>query len=311
MGRMTAAGAAGARLSIGALARATGIPVETLRTWEMRYGFPAPERKPSGHRVYPLASVARLRRIAEALSRGHRAGEVVAASEADLSALLQDTRTASSGTPPAAHLMAPFDPESAIAAIAAFDAEGVTRLLLAEWARTSPVDFLEARVAPLVREVGRAWADGRLEIRHEHFFSERLGDLLRSLRLPIEERARGPLVTFASLPGEGHGLGLQMAALVTAWAGCRVLCLGLETPAAEIVGLSRDLNARAVGVSVSAASRGPRSAAQIRALRERLPRRVALLVGGDGAPSPHAGIEVMRDLRELESWARQAASRAS
>ena len=30
----------GARLSIGALSRATGIAVETLRTWESRYGFP-------------------------------------------------------------------------------------------------------------------------------------------------------------------------------------------------------------------------------------------------------------------------------
>ena len=55
-----------ARVSIGALSRATGIPVETLRTWESRYGFPVPERRPSGHRLYPLAIVPRLRRIAEA-----------------------------------------------------------------------------------------------------------------------------------------------------------------------------------------------------------------------------------------------------
>ena len=54
----------GGMLSIGALARATSIRVETLRTWERRYGYPLPERKPSGHRVYPVASVSRLRRIA-------------------------------------------------------------------------------------------------------------------------------------------------------------------------------------------------------------------------------------------------------
>ena len=57
------------KLSIGALARATGIAVETLRTWESRYGFPAPERKPSGHRVYPVSSIARLRRIRETDAR--------------------------------------------------------------------------------------------------------------------------------------------------------------------------------------------------------------------------------------------------
>ena len=78
----------GARLSIGALSRATGIPVETLRTWEGRYGFPVPERRPSGHRVYPLSTIPRLRRISEALARGHRAGQVVPASDADLRQLL-------------------------------------------------------------------------------------------------------------------------------------------------------------------------------------------------------------------------------
>jgi DNA-binding transcriptional regulator YiaG len=29
-------------LSIGTLSSATGVPVDTLRTWERRYGFPAP-----------------------------------------------------------------------------------------------------------------------------------------------------------------------------------------------------------------------------------------------------------------------------
>src|SRR5215510_6703823 len=75
-------------LSIGALARATSIRVETLRTWERRYGYPVPERKPSGHRVYPVASVSRLRRIAQALASGHRASHVVGASDADLRSIL-------------------------------------------------------------------------------------------------------------------------------------------------------------------------------------------------------------------------------
>ena len=43
-----------ARLSIGALARASYIPVTTLRTWERRYGYPVAERKPSGHPLHFL-----------------------------------------------------------------------------------------------------------------------------------------------------------------------------------------------------------------------------------------------------------------
>jgi MerR family transcriptional regulator, light-induced transcriptional regulator len=39
-------------LSIGELARRTGVPVATLRSWEDRYGFPRPQRQAGGHRRY-------------------------------------------------------------------------------------------------------------------------------------------------------------------------------------------------------------------------------------------------------------------
>jgi len=39
-------------IAIGELAARTGVGVGTLRMWERRHGFPAPERLPSGHRRY-------------------------------------------------------------------------------------------------------------------------------------------------------------------------------------------------------------------------------------------------------------------
>jgi methanogenic corrinoid protein MtbC1 len=305
--RATRAGTAasgGARLSIGALARASGIPVETIRTWESRYGFPVPERKPSGHRVYPLSNVARLKRIAEALARGNRAGQVVGASDAELQALLGAT----AGPPgPAPAAVGSSGVDELLRLVESFDAERLTRLLLADWARLGPLEFLETRIAPMARAVGEAWEEGRLGVRHEHFLSERIGDLLRSLRLPFEEHARGALVVIASLPGEAHALGLQMAALALSFAGSRVLYVGAEVPPPEMLSLVRDTGARALGLSVSVATRGPRTKTQIRRLRAALPKRVALLVGGEGAPDPWPGVEVVRDLRGLDAWARRMA----
>ena len=229
-------------LSIGALSKATGIAVETLRTWESRYGFPAPERKPSGHRVYPVSAVSRLRRIAQALAQGHRAGQVVAASDDALGRLLETSAGALPGSAPApAAIPASEDLPALLRLVKAFDGERLVRVFLSDWARMGPVEFLESRIAPLVRAVGEAWERGELEIRHEHFVSERIGDLLRSLRLPLEERATGPLVVYATLPGEMHGLGLQMSALVLAAVGCRCLYLGTEVPAPQVVSLARDL----------------------------------------------------------------------
>jgi MerR family transcriptional regulator, light-induced transcriptional regulator len=300
----------GAWLSIGALARATGIAVETLRTWESRYGFPVPDRKPSGHRVYPVSAVPKLRRIAQALSLGHRAGQVVGASDEALSRLLETS--AAAVAIPASAATAAFPPAEDIPGllrlVKAFDGDRLTRLFLADWARMGPVEFLESRIAPLIRAVGEGWEQNDLEIRHEHFLSERVGDLLRSLRTPLEERATGPLVVFATLPGEAHGIGLQMSALALAAAGCRVLYLGTEVPVPQVASIARDLAARAVAISVSSATKGAGTIAALRKLREALPRRVLLLVGGDGAPPSRPGIEAVHTLPEVDAWGRRLAA---
>jgi hypothetical protein len=45
----------------------------------------------------------------------------------------------------------------------------------------------------------------------------------------------------------------------------------------------------------------------LRRLRAALPRRVLLVVGGEGAPAPKPGIEVVSSLRELDAWGRRLA----
>jgi MerR family transcriptional regulator, light-induced transcriptional regulator len=45
-------------LSIGELARQTGVPAATLRSWEDRYGFPRPLRLEGGHRRYETGDAA-------------------------------------------------------------------------------------------------------------------------------------------------------------------------------------------------------------------------------------------------------------
>jgi len=300
---------AGGKLSIGALSRATGIPPETLRTWEQRYGFPVPERKPSGHRVYPVASVPRLRRIAEVLARGHRAREAVTASESALSTLL-NVGPVEIQTRPSSSEKGADGISDLLRCVETFDTEQLTRRLMRDWKRMSPLDFLSNRIAPLIHAVGEEWAAARLEIRHERFLSERVGDLLRSVRLPFEEKANGPLIVCVSLPGEEHSLGLQMVALLLTEARCRVLFLGTEVPPTQVASLTRDLNARAVALSVSIANRGEPMAGQITFLRSLLPRRVTLLVGGAGAPGAQPGLKVVQDLAEVQEWGRHLAREA-
>lgn len=292
-------------LTIGALSAATGVPVETIRTWERRYGFPVAERKPSGHRVYSLDTVSRLRLIAQALARGHRAAEVVAASDGALEALLAalPRATPSRRATLAPARIAPADPTDLLEATRAFDGERLKRAFQVDWARLGPIEFLEQRAAPFLTAIGDAWSKGTLDVRHEHFATAALGDFLRVVRMPLDERANGPIAALATLSGELHGLGLQMCALVVAVAGWRPLLLGVNTPIPQIVALTREAPIAAVAVSCMPPRRR-RTAEALRTLRRRLPRGIPLLVGGAGAPTVTArsGIQVLPDLPALERW---------
>ena len=299
-------------LSIGALSAATGIPVETIRSWERRYGFPVAERKPSGHRVYALDTVARLRLISDALGRGHRAAEVVAASESALESLLAALPMVSPGSkaPTAGTVSVTSSvPEEQFAAIRSFDAEQLKRSLQAEWARLGPVRFVQDRAAPFLHAIGEAWSAGTLDVRHEHFASACLGDFLRSARIPMDDRATGPMMALATLPGEQHGMGLQMSAIVCAAAGWRALMLGTDTPIAQIAALAREAPIAAVAISC-AAPRRRQTTEQLHTLRRRLPRAVSLLVGGSGAPAATSkgGVIVMPDLVTLDRWLHERAA---
>ncbi len=55
--------ATGAELTIGAVAQQTNLAATVLRSWEVRYGFPMPERSPSGHRRYTSRQVEQIRKV--------------------------------------------------------------------------------------------------------------------------------------------------------------------------------------------------------------------------------------------------------
>lgn len=286
-----------ALVSIGGLSRATGVPIETLRTWELRYGFPKSVRKPSGHRQFVVSQVERIRRIASALERGLRAGEVVPASDAVLEALLATVPV----KPVTRNQALPFDARAFIELVRRFDGDRLMRSLHSELARQDPVAYIETRIVPCLEVIGSAWEKGEIDIAHEHFASERISDVLRGARLHFEETAKGPLVVVATLPGEAHGLGLQMAALILSARGLRILSLGTEVPVKEVGALAVRTQAAAVGISVSASSAAS-AIAGVASLRAQLPRRIALVIGGAGAPTVKGTIR-LADLRALDAWA--------
>lgn len=277
-------------LSIGALSKAVGVPTDTLRTWERRYGFPEPTRLPSGHRRYPRTAVSRLALIKRAMASGLRASSAVPLTEDELAQLLGEV-----------HEPLDIDAGEGVAKLLELardeDADGLRRSLEQLWAEAGAMGFVVDVVGPFLVAVGTHWATGGLSVGAEHLASETLRDFLfsrlRGLK-PLEPRGR---VVCASLPGERHTLGLHMAATVVALESYEVAFYGADLPVSEIVAASRHPTT-ALLTSVSAAYDPKRCAEHLRTLRARLPAEVPIFAGGAGAAVVE-GVELVLDFRAL------------
>ena len=290
-------------LGIGALSKATGVPVNTLRTWERRYGVPTPTRSEGGQRIYDTAEVHRLRMVARALEKGHRPGQIMKASVAELQALLGEVIGLTTPLPTEAPALSDTTPM--MEAIRRLDADMLEASLRTELARLGMVEFLEDRAAPFLGAIGCAWQEGQILPYQEHFASEHLRDFLSAQWRRMSDVARGPIAVCAALPGERHHLGLHLVAAVLAAQDWKIVYLGGDTPVSDVETCVHQVGAHALMVSVSSVASPQDSRWMLRVLRSQLPPEVAVVVGGAGAPPDIPGVLHFPDLHGLSGWARE------
>lgn len=78
-----------------AVARLTGIPVQTLRVWERRYKIVGPRQSATGQRQYSPEDVARLTVIKRLVDSGHAIGSIATLELEELQSMLDKTVRAS------------------------------------------------------------------------------------------------------------------------------------------------------------------------------------------------------------------------
>lgn len=298
-------------LTIGAISKACSIPVETIRTWERRYGFPASTRSPGGQRLYEPSTIELLRQAKAALDQGLRPAQAFSKLKSEPEASLQVLQVApgrmATKIPTTGEATFGDDTEGAtivaswLRAAAHFDAATLAAGFETEWHRLGLFDFLDRRVHPFVVAVGEAWMRDELGIAHEHFASDRIIDFLGSIWRPLSDAATGPVLIGATLPMEQHAIGLHMAAVTAAAAGCRIAYLGLDTPVVEIARAARQADA-SVFLSISATSTRALVLEQVRELRRHLTSRNQLAVGGSGARMEIEGVAVHEQFRDFFAW---------
>jgi len=271
--------------TIASVEKETGLSKDTLRMWERRYGFPAPERDPGGDRLYPAAQVERLRLIKRLIDQGYRPRQLMGISPEALrnlpargaGAVQRRTTTSVAGEE------AEEETNELLALLKNHDAAQFQQRLQQTLAREGLRRFVIDTVAPLTRQVGQAWEDGRFAVFEEHLFTELTKRVLRQAIASLPPATDRPRILLTSVADEAHVLGLLMAEALLALEGAQCIPLGAQMPLLDIAHAAAAHRADIVALSFSSAFPARRVAPVLSQLRDLLPAEVALWVGGNGA----------------------------
>lgn len=289
--------------NIAAVERDTGLPKDTLRVWERRYGFPAPARDANGERQYPPDQVDKLRLIRRLLDHGHRPAKICGASAEDLANLLAQHGNGAGGAGSAACDAALL--QCVCLHRSAELAAGLRQALLKQGLQR----FVVETVAPLATAVGEAWLRGEVDVSEEHLFTEQVQNLLRSAIGAQAGTGARPRVLLTTLPDEVHVLGLLMAEAMLVPEGASCVSLGTRTPLADIRNAATGGDFDIVGLSFSIAYPSRQAVDDLLELRASLPPRIALWAGGAAVRDRQRrlpGVRVVGDLDDtlaaLHEW---------
>jgi MerR family transcriptional regulator, light-induced transcriptional regulator len=277
------------------VARRTGLTPHVLRAWEKRYAAVRPTRSASGQRVYSDEDVRRLKLLSQVTKQGHSIGSVATLNDEALETLArQATVTAQAERPRAGK---GTDRErtaivrDCVAAIQSFDADALNKILKRTVLKSGYTAMVRQVVAPFAQRLGELWADGTIQTSHEHFAS----GLIRAFLLDPARQYSGTAPTSAlvvsTLQGQLHELGAIMAAALAAERGWRVIYLGPSLPALEIASVAIKNEARVVALSIVYPEPPSLIEKELRELRENLPTKTAIFVGGSGAETYRSAIE--------------------
>ncbi len=288
---------------IGAVSRLTGLSADVVRVWERRYAAIRPQRSDGGSRLYSDADIARLRKLRQAVEMGHAIGQVAKLPDTELEALSLKSQSGYARQQDAAD---PYEVsrERFLEAIARMDVLSADEEINRAATLYPPRVIVKNIVVPLLNEIGDRWAHREYGIAHEHVATNLIRNLLSSLfRLyPPDEAAE--TIVFATTQGERHEFGILIGALIAATRGWRVIYLGTDLPAQEIVRAVKLVKARVLVMSVVVDQEG-QTRDELRAIADHLPQNVRVWVGGGEASRFRSLIDqadwiMIRDMEDLD-----------
>jgi MerR family transcriptional regulator, light-induced transcriptional regulator len=278
--------------------RQTGLTPHVLRAWEKRYGAVRPTRSESGRRLYTDLDIRRLKLLRRITKQGDPIGSVATLPDETLENLAKQTTISRAERPRGGKGSSGRERTAivrdCIAVVQRFDTDGLNGILKRSVLEAGYTAVVRQVIAPLAQRLGDLWSEGILQTSHEHFAS----GVIRAFLLDPARQYSGTLPNTAlvasTLQGQLHELGVIMAAALAAERGWRVIYLGPSLPALEIASVAMKSDARVVALSMVYPEAEPQIENELRELRNSLPEKTPILIGGRGAESYRAVINELR-----------------
>jgi MerR family transcriptional regulator, light-induced transcriptional regulator len=227
-----------------AVARETGVPADTFRAWERRYGMPHPQRTAGLQRLYSDRDIAIIRWLRDRTSEGMNIGQAVQLLASMLEAVPKEAPTDAARSIERLH--AEF-----IVALTGFDLPYAERLATEAFALYPFETVLLDLIQPVMVEIGERWQRNEINVVAEHFASQFMYHKLARLLHLFEGSAQRATIIVGCAPEELHELGTLMAALFLTRRGWHVIYLGALVPLADLTATVQALKPALVCLSAS------------------------------------------------------------
>ena len=274
----------------------TGLAKEVLRKWEVRYGFPVPERNAIGHRKFTQGQVSRLQMIKTLLDGGLSARHVVPLASEDLEAAC----VAIASTPQAR--LSETETHDVLSVLLSHEPLAILSFLNTRLADLGLRDFVTHFLPSINTLVGNAWVDGRISIRNEHLYTESIKSILSREIAALTKPKAAPRVLLATATGEAHTVGLLMVGAILALEGVECVSLGAQLDTTEIAAAAMQYQVNVVALSFSENFPLKKASDFLKQLRRGLPGAIEIWGGGAGVmrlPTKLRGIQLITDINRV------------
>jgi len=294
------------RYSIKTASKLTGLSEFLIRAWETRYNAVKPERSTSKRRLFSDEDIEKLKLLKQLRSKGYNISSIAGMDLDELRRLTEETfYPEKSQVSPEGSVNIEKIQDNLINAIKSLDPQLLEKLLSQAAIDLSLPDLLEKLISPLLNRIGEMWQSGEIRISHEHLASRILQKFL--LNLVSSNSASGALIPIVtgSLKGQVHEMGALVISAAAAAEGFRVIYLGADLPAEDIISACIQSTTRVIALSFTFPENDPNLAAEIEKFKILVPQ-VTVIAGGTAVESyapflKNIGAFIIRDLNSFRN----------